>query len=229
MSLLTTYFFLILSQMESIIQPTLIVGAAAMFLHFVPMAMDKVDADVLEKKSVEPNTVSKPNNKLDTASGVTFADREIGAKWNTRNLGIGSVMGLSGKKLVNTSHSDVNLNNFLNTPSVERTAVANFKIPTGRKVLPPGPVDLTVDFMDGPEISNSKSGKLGSWDLRDLLNNDYRKHMYWVPHGGVSHPKTLLQYPKPPYGMEHIEYDPLPVIQQYPQKISNTSAQGFFA
>ena len=178
------------------------------------------------------------NGSLDTNSGVDFHSREIGAPWHPQNLGVGKILGLQGMKLTNTSHQNVGMDSFRSKPQVERTPVSTVHTPPAQQVLPPGPVDATVDF-DGlrGEITSrfpggSGNGKgtgsgLASLDIRDIMKNK-RNYNDWARHGWVDPAGGGLMPMSTPAFYENVPYEKVQIKQPFPKRVSNASAQGFF-
>jgi hypothetical protein len=181
------------------------------------------------------------NDSLQTTSAVNIPSRQVGAPWHASNLGVGQILGLQGLKLTNTSHATVGLESFRSKNGVERTPVKSVHTPPDGQVLPPGPVDGTVDFTGlrgeisagTPSFGKSGSGigfgggnGLASADIRDLMKNK-KNYSGWARHGGVDPKNGVMQMPIPPF------YDKVPMKkvqlkQQYPKRVSNATAQGFF-
>ena len=177
------------------------------------------------------------NGSLKTNSGVDFASREVGAPWHPQHIGVGKILGLQGKKLTNTSHTNLGMDSFRSKPHVERTPVSAVHTPPSKQVLPPGPVDATVDF-DGlrgeitsrfPGGSGNSKGNgsgLASLDIRDIMKNK-RNYSDWPRHGGIDPAGGIMPMSTPVY-YENVPYKKVQIHQPLPKKVSTTSAQGFF-
>lgn len=184
------------------------------------------------------------NSSLETTSGVDFHSREIGTPWHPSNLGVGKILGLQGKTLTNTSHKNLGMESFRSKPSIERTTVSSVHTPPSGQVLPPGPVDANVDFTGlRGEISTGQptfgrggghgagsgfggGNGLASADIRDLMKNK-RNYTGWARHGGVDPSDGILPMATPPY-YDKVPYEKVQIKQQFPKRVSNASAQGFF-
>lgn len=196
---------------------------------------------------------TKQNPSLNTSSGVDFHQRIVGSPWHAGDIGIGPILGLQGKKLTNTSHPSVGMESFRQKTTVERTPVVQVHQTPSEQVLPPGPVDHTVDFTGlrgeisasrpvfgrgggigtgtghGGQSSFGGGNGLASGDFRDIYAQ--RKSLKgWVRHGGVDPAggEELTQAVPPYYEDIGRPYGKVPLRQSYPKKIGNTSAQGFF-
>ena len=177
------------------------------------------------------------NGSLNTNSGVDFASREVGAPWHPQNIGVGKILGLQGKKLTNTSHRNLGMESFRSKPQVERTPVSAVHTPPSQQVLPPGPVDATVDF-DGlrgeitsrfPGGSGNGPGNgsgLASLDIRDIMKNK-RNYNDWARHGGIDPAGGIMSMSTPAY-YEKVPYPKVQINQPLPKKVTTASAQGFF-
>lgn len=195
----------------------------------------------------------KQNSSLDSSSGVDFNQRIIGSPWHAGDIGIGPILGLRGRKLVNTSHANLGMETFRQKTTVERTPVTEVHKKPESQVLPKGPVDATVDFTGlrgeitpgGPNFGrgggigtgtghggNSSFGGgngLASADFRDIYAQ--RNNLSgWVRHGGVdpSGGEELTQATPPYYEDIGRSYGKVPLRQSYPKKVQNPTAQGFF-
>ena len=185
----------------------------------------------------------KQNSSLETSDDATFGSREIGTPWHPSDLGVGKILGLQGKKLTNTSHVKVGMESFYSRPGVERTPVTDVHTPPSQQVLPAGPVDASVDFTGlrgeistgtpsfgksgGPSGGGFGGGNgLASADIRDLIKNK-RNYNSWARHGGVDPTGGTMHAPTPPY-LEKTTQKKMQLNQQYPKKVSNATAQGFF-
>lgn len=206
------------------------------------------DAVDRTKLAGDPNV--KQNGSLRTASGVDFEQRTVGAPWHAQNIGVGKILGLRGMELTNTSHQNLGMDSFRSRPMVERTPVFNVHAPPSEQVLPPGPVDATVDFTGlrgeiqggtpsfgrgggrgtgvghGGQSSFGGGNGLASADIRDLMKNK-RNYTSWARHGGVDPSGSVLPMATPAY-YDQVPYAKVQVKQQFPKKVSNASAQGFF-
>lgn len=169
------------------------------------------------------------NGSLDTNSGVDFNSREIGAPWHAQHIGVGKILGLQGMKLTNTSHRNLSMESFRSKPQVERTPVSAVHAPPSEQVLPPGPVDATVDFegLRG-EITSRFPGKpgLASKDIRDIMKNK-RNYNDWPRHGGFDPANGIMPMATPAW-YDNVPYEKVQIKQQFPKKVTNASAQGFF-
>tara|TARA_Y100000768_G_scaffold260913_1_gene198719 strand:- start:8446 stop:9084 length:639 start_codon:yes stop_codon:yes gene_type:complete len=194
------------------------------------------------------NANSKQNPSLSTSSGVDFHPRAVGSPWHAQDIGVGKILGLQGRTLTNTSHMNLGMESFRSKPMVERTPVISVHTPPNAQVLPPGPVDATVDFTGlrgeitagtptfgrgggsggghGGQSGFGGGNGLASADIRDLMKN---KHNYtgWARHGGVDPADGLMPIAAPAY-YEQAPMQKVQIKQQFPKRVSNASAQGFF-
>lgn len=214
------------------------------------------DTKVTQSTKLAQHGGISQNPSLTTTSGVDFHSREIGTPWHPSDLGVGKILGLRGMQLNNTSHINVGMESFRSKPSLERTPVTSVHTPPSGQVLPPGPVDSTMDFTGlRGEITNASpnfgrangsthigthsSGAsifsgggfgggngLASADIRDLMKNK-RNYTGWARHGGVDPAGGPMVMPIPPF-LENVPYPKVQIKQQYPKMVSQTSAQGFF-
>ena len=196
---------------------------------------------ITNSTKLAPNASSKQNRTLTTASGVDFHPRTIGSPWHAQNIGVGKILGLQGMTLTNTSHSNIGMETFRNKGLIERTPVSTVHTPPSQQVLPPGPVDATVDFTGlrgeikqaTPSFGRGKGtggfgggNGLASADIRDLMKNK-RNYTGWARHGGIDPANGVMPMATPAY-FDQVPYPKMQLKQQFPKKVSRTSAQGFF-
>jgi hypothetical protein len=169
---------------------------------------------------------------------VDFQSRQVGAPWHAQHIGVGKILGLQGMKLTNTSHQNVSMESFRSRPQVERTPVSSVFTPPAQQVLPPGPVDPTVDFngLRGEITSRFPGGSgngegtgsgLASLDIRDIMKNK-RNYNEWARHGGIDPAGGGIMPMATPVYFENVPYEKVQISQPFPKKVSNSSAQGFF-
>jgi len=200
----------------------------------------KVSADgngnITQSTRLAPSARMKQNGSLNTSdSGVDFHSREIGAPWHPTTVGVSQILGLQGMKLTNNSHMSLGMDSFRSKSLVERTPVTSAHTSATEQVLPPGPVDATVDFegLRGeltttfPKTAGKHGSGLASIDIRDIMRNK-RNYNDWPRHGGVDPSGSIMSMSTPPY-YETIPYGKVAIKQQYPKKVSKASAQGFFS
>ena len=127
------------------------------------------------------------------------------------------------------------MESFRSKPHVERTPVSTVHTPPSGQVLPPGPVDANVDFTGlRGEISTGFPGGtykygsgLASHDIRDIMKNK-RNYNDWPRHGGIDPASgEPMSMPTPPY-YDTPDYNSVQIKQQFPKRIDNATAQGFF-
>ena len=208
----------------------------AIVSFFGVSGMRRIRADEGGKKSKEqvsvklaatPPSTNTQNSKLQTSKNETIAPRLVGQQWHTPVTGVGKIMGLKGLSLQNTSHGNVQMNGGFELDKIERTPVSSVHSKP-KQVLQPGVVDPSMDFLSGPQITNSKSGRLMSYDIRDHWKN--RGNLVdWPRHGGVRQSHGPLELPAPAYGKDKTPYGDIQLRNNYPIKVSDQSAQGFFS
>ena len=201
------------------------------------------DAKITTSTKLAQHGGEKPNSSLQSSSGVDFHPRAVGTPWHPQDLGVGQILGLQGKNLTNTSHKQLGLESFRARPALERTNVGAVHAPPSGQVLPPGPVDANVDFtgLRGalppiiPSFGHGHAGAgqgfggngLASADIRDLIKNK-NNFGKWARHGGVDPSGGgMLEQSIPPF-LEKQPVQKMQLKQQFPQRISAASAQGFF-
>lgn len=210
-----------------------------------------VSADsISDSTKLAQDAGAKQNVSMTTTSGVDFHPREIGTPWHASNIGVGKILGLQGMTLTNTSHQNLGMESFRSKPMVERTPVVSVHTPPPAQVLPPGPVDATVDFtglrgeITAGTPSFGRGGGLGSGsghggqsgfgggnglasaDIRDLMKNK-RNYTGWARHGGIDPANGVMPMATPAY-YDQVKPNKIQVNQQHMKRVSNASAQGFF-
>lgn len=193
------------------------------------------------------------NKSLNTSNGVDFHPRTVGSPWHPKDLGIGNMLGLQGLKLTNTSHANFGMETFRQKTTVERTPVTEVHMPPSGQVLPPGPVDATVDFTGlrgeittgrpsfgrgggigtgtghGGISSFGGGNGLASADFRDIYKQ--RKNLTgWVRHGGIdpAGQETLAMGTPAYYEDANVPYENVQLRQTHPKTVPRGMAQGFF-